>query len=74
MTVPTKDTHKYVREKYLASPVKMQRKIGSNLARLWKKRKEADYEDNITIGFNEAKDAYGLAFRTLEDLKSLGAI
>ncbi len=71
IVIPIVDTHKFVRERYLLSPDKIQRKIGTNLQRLWKERKDADYEETASVDSKRAKLACEMANRTLTDLKGI---
>jgi len=72
--IPKVDTHKFVREHYEGSSDERERKIGENLARLWKNRKDSDYEDTADIDTKKAKTAIILAKRVLESLKQIGAM
>jgi uncharacterized protein (UPF0332 family) len=73
-TIPPIDTHKFVREQFKRSSDIIERKIGENLARLWKERKDSDYEDTADINRERAKTACELAKRLLQELKRIGAI
>jgi len=73
-TIPPIDTHKFVREQFKRSSDMIERKIGENLARLWKERKDSDYEDTADINRERAKTACELAKRLLQELKKIGAI
>jgi uncharacterized protein (UPF0332 family) len=73
-TIPPIDTHKFVREQFKRSSDMIERKIGENLARLWKERKDSDYEDTADINRERAKTACELAKRLLQELKIIGAI
>jgi len=72
--IPKIDTHKFVREQYLSSQDKIERKIGNSLNRLWRRRKDADYEDETTIDINRAKTAYQMALQTMSNLTNVGAV
>ncbi|MBM3253946.1 MAG: HEPN domain-containing protein [Candidatus Omnitrophica bacterium] len=74
ISIPPINTHKFVREQYLSSQDKVERKIGDSLNRLWRRRKDADYEDEATIDINRAKTAYQMALRTMGNLTNVGAI
>lgn len=74
INIPKVDTHKFVREQYLASQNRVERKIGDSLNRLWRRRKAADYEDRATIDINGASTAHQMALRTIENLTNIGAI
>jgi len=69
----TRSAHTQVREEYIYSKNKLERKIGNNLSRLWDFRKDADYEDPI-VGVNDAQLAYKLANKALYQLKRIGAV
>ena len=68
------NTHKFVREKYQRSTRNIEKKIAKNLRRLWKERKDADYEDEANIDFQRAKTALELSNRTLKSLRQIGAM
>jgi uncharacterized protein (UPF0332 family) len=67
--IPGKDSHKTVREAFLESGNKLGIQIGDALGRLFKKRKDADYGNDVMIDFSEATMAYQMAFRALQHLK-----
>ena len=73
-TIPRFDTHKFVREQYQQSPDKNEKEIGNKLHRLWRERKDADYEDRATIDVKRARTAHQLATRLLNRLSSIGPI
>ena len=73
INIPPVDTHKFVRKEYLTSSDKKDMEIGEHLKRLWKYRKDADYEDSADICVARAKEAIELAKRTLAKLKEIGA-
>lgn len=72
ITISPIDTHKYLRNEFKNSPDKTKKKIGQNMERLWRDRKDADYEDAIYINLNRAQISYQMAIRILQDLKNLG--
>lgn len=72
--IPRVDTHKFVRERYQKLPRNAEKKIAKNLRRLWKERKDADYEDEADIDIKRAKTALDLSKRTLKNLQQIGAI
>jgi uncharacterized protein (UPF0332 family) len=74
ISVPRTNTHKFVREKYKASPSKVERKIGSSLERLSQRRNMADYDDGTAIDIGQAKIGYEMALRTMQGLRNIGAI
>lgn len=74
ISIPKVDSHKFVREQYRASQNKQERKIGDSLTRLWRRRKDADYEDRVIININGARIAHQIAFQTIDNLKKIGAI
>ena len=71
--IPRVDTHKFVREKYQKSTRNIEKKIAKNLRRLWKERKDADYEDKTDIDIQRAKTTLYLSKRTLKNLQQIGA-
>ncbi|RZB28783.1 MAG: hypothetical protein AEth_01785 [Candidatus Argoarchaeum ethanivorans] len=73
-SIPRVDTHKFVREQYQRSPRNVEKKIGKNLRRLWKERKDADYENDTDINVSRAKTALDLSKRTLEKLRQMETI
>ncbi|MBM3239123.1 DNA-binding protein [Candidatus Poribacteria bacterium] len=74
ISIPKVDSHKFVREQYRASQNKQERKIGDSLTRLWRRRKDADYEDRVIISINGARIAHQIALQTIDNLKKIGAI
>lgn len=74
ITIPRTDTHKFVRTEYQKSPTRTEKEIGDNLRRLWRERKEADYEDGANIDTNRARTAHQLATRILSKLRDTGEI
>lgn len=74
ITIPKVDTHKFVREKYLKSQNRLEKKTGKDLLDLWRDRKDSDYEDGATFDINRAKTAYQLAIRILNRLTNIGTI
>lgn len=72
--IPRKRTHTFVREKYQYSQNRVEKKIGDNLGRLWRRRKEADYEDKVKVDIHRTQAAYQLSFRTFRRLHQIGAI
>jgi uncharacterized protein (UPF0332 family) len=71
VSLPLKDTHKTLREEFKNSPDRTKKKIGLDLDRLWKERKDADYEGKLTVKVSKAQISYQIAHRILQDLKSL---
>lgn len=74
VTIPRVDTHKFVRERYTNSRNQMEQKIGKDLNYLWRRRKDADYEDRTAFDVKRATNACQLAARILNHLASIGAI
>jgi uncharacterized protein (UPF0332 family) len=74
ISIPPIDTHKFVRERYMKSSNVIKRKIGEDLKRLWRQRKESDYEDIANINITGVRTAINLAKRVLESLRNIGAI
>lgn len=73
-TIPKIDTHKFIRCEYQKSQNRVEKKIAKNLRRLWKERKDADYEDKANIDVQRARIALDLSKRTLKNLQQIGAI
>ena len=67
-TIPRTDTHKFIRTKYQRSPHRTEKEIGDGLRRLWRERKDADYEDRATVDIKRARTAHQLAIRVLDRL------
>jgi len=74
VAIPKVDTHKFVREEYLNSLKRIEKKIGKDLLDLWRERIDADYEDGATVDNNRARTAHQLAIRILNRLTNIGAI
>jgi len=72
--IPPVDTHKSLRNEFKNSHDHTKKKIGQNLDRLWKDRKEADYNDAVSININKAQISHQMALRILHDLKNIGAL
>lgn len=72
-TIPAIDTHKFLRNEFKNSPDNIKKKIGYHLDRLWKDRKDADYNGTISINNQRAQLSHQMAVRILQDLKSIGA-
>jgi uncharacterized protein (UPF0332 family) len=72
--IPRVDTHRFVRERYQRSSSNIEKEIGDSLRRLWKERKDADYEDESGIDLRRAKTALDLSKRTLERLRQIEAV
>lgn len=71
VNIPFADTHKFVRLKYQNSPDKVEKKIGDSLKRLWKDRKNADYDDKAHVDKKRAETAYLLSVSSLSNLDTL---
>lgn len=67
-------THWRVREQYERSLTPDYKKIGAYLHKLWKERKDADYEDSAVVDRRRAATAHRLAERALNRLRSIGAL
>ena len=65
VTIPMHNTHKFVRKEYQNSTNRIEKKVAKDLSRLWKDRKDADYEDNVIINKNRATTSYQLSHRLL---------
>ncbi|MCL0076620.1 hypothetical protein M1O12_01130, partial [Dehalococcoidia bacterium] len=74
ISIPWVDTHKFVRKSYQGLPRDVEKKIAKNLRRLWKERKDADYEGEASIDLKRAETALDLSKRTLEQLRQIGAL
>lgn len=74
VTLPSKDTHKTLRSEFKNSPDSIKKKIGFDLDRLWKDRKDADYEDAVYINLKRAQMSYQMAIRILQNFKNIGSI
>ena len=72
-TIPKVDTHKFTRENYQNSRNRIEKKIAKDLRRLWRERKDADYEDGAIVDIKRAQTAYQLANRILNRLRNIGA-
>lgn len=70
-TIPMCDTHKFARKEYQNSTNRIEKKVAKGLSRLWKDRKDADYEDNVIIDKNRATTSYQLSLRLLGKLNKL---
>ena len=71
ITIPAIDTHKSLRHEFKNSTDKTMKKIGQDLDRLWRDRKDADYEGTISINLNKAQLSYQMAVRILQNFKNL---
>ncbi len=74
VAIPRANTHQFVRDKYWSSPNRVEKKIGKDLLDLWRERKDADYEDGVTVDIKRATTAHQLAIRILNRLTNIGAI
>jgi uncharacterized protein (UPF0332 family) len=72
--LPDREVHAYVRKVYIRSPDKIDNQIGTNLLRLWNKRREADYDDDLTINLFDTRAAHQTTFNVIKNLKKIGAI
>jgi uncharacterized protein (UPF0332 family) len=73
-TISAIDTHKFLRNEFKNSPDNIKKKIGNNLERLWRDRKEADYNDTVIINNKRAQLSYQMAVLILQYLKRIGAV
>ncbi len=64
--------HTFVRNYYLNSNNRIERKIGNTLKNLWRERKNADYETSHTFDEVRAADAYEEAVKAMNRLISRG--
>ena len=74
ITVPKRDIHRFVIDKYKESFNQNKKKIGIELDRLKKDRIDADYKDRISINKNYALRSYGRSERILQLLQNIGAV
>jgi uncharacterized protein (UPF0332 family) len=74
LSIPKVDSHNFVRNEYIHSPNPLEYQIGNNLRRLWRRRIDADYQDNAVFNITEASTAYQMAYRTIGILRQVGAI
>jgi len=70
----TRITHQYIRNKYISSKNNIERQIGHNLKRLWRRRIEADYNATARIDALDATSSLSLARRSLLSLRNIGAM
>lgn len=74
ITFPPNNIHKFVRYRYQNSLDRTEKAIGDKLHRLLRERIDADYKDDATIDIKRTQTAHQLAIRTLNELKSIGAV
>ncbi len=74
ITLPRRNVHRFVIDRYKESVDRDKRKIGIELDRLRKDRNDADYEDRISIDKNYALRSYGRSKRILQLLQNIGAV
>lgn len=74
ITIPRKNVHLFVIDRYKRSFDQEEKKIGIELDRLRKDRNDADYEDRISIDKNYALRSYGRSERILQLLQNIGAV
>lgn len=73
-SLPSFNIHKFVIQKFESSSNYQERLIGSNLSKLWRRRKKADYSQNAPLNLHTANQTVMLANRTIQELENLGAI
>ena len=71
IVLPSKDTHKFVREQYKNSSNKKLNKIGNGLGNLLLERKKADYYKSISITHTQSKLLFLLTKQMIELLKEI---
>jgi len=64
-SIPFEDSHKFVREKFIASPKRVEKRIGGDLGKLWLERKDADYEESPCFDNSRARTFHLMASRVL---------
>lgn len=74
ITIPRKNVHRFVIDRYKRSFDQNKKKIGIELDRLKKDRIDADYKDRISINKNYALRSYGRSERILQLLQNIGAV
>lgn len=70
-SIPDKDPHRFVRDKFQSSSNMGESKVGENMRRLWRGRKDSDYDDNFDVDQNNAEKNLLIAINTITDLKEL---
>jgi len=68
---PPTDLHKFVRETFQNSGIMLEKKIGTDMGRLWRDRKVADYDSSASINATKVQGAFRLAHQILSNLRSL---
>ncbi len=71
ISIPEKQSHKFVIEQFKNSSEKVRQTIGKNLARLRFSRNKADYNDNFERLPEETRAMLKLANKTISDIQSL---
>ena len=71
ISIPEKQSHKFVIEQFKNSSEKVRQAIGKNLARLRFSRNKADYNDNFERLPEETRAMLKLANKTISDIHSL---
>ena len=71
VAIPRANTHTFVRTEYQNSPNRTDRAIGGHLSRLWRERKDADYNDAAIIDMSRAITAYQLAINILGKIEGI---
>jgi uncharacterized protein (UPF0332 family) len=72
--LPNEKMHAYVRKIFIESSNNIENQIGTNLLKLWNKRRISDYEDDEVINLFDATTAHQLTFNVIQNLKKIGAI
>lgn len=71
ISIPERQSHKFVIEQFKNSSEEVRQKIGKNLARLRFSRNKADYDDNFERLPEETRSMLKLANKTISDIQSL---
>ncbi len=72
--IPYSDEHRYVREEFKKSPKRIEKQIGEHIGRLWRERKDADYEEGASIDRTRADTACKIAKKTLSLLNYITSL
>jgi uncharacterized protein (UPF0332 family) len=73
LTITKESSHEVVREYYLTSNDNDYKEIGEDLKRLWKERKDADYNGSLNISQMQAQLAVAGAKLTMRKLDQIAA-
>jgi uncharacterized protein (UPF0332 family) len=70
-SLPKIDPHRFVREEFKKSSNLTEIQIGERMGRLWRGRKDADYDDNFIVDPSNAEKNLKIAISTINDLRKL---